>query len=146
MDLTDKRCLKDLIVNFDDAGCPGIECCNNKFLISKELLELLTLLTKRLDKKLYIRFLFKCNEYNRKIGGGNNNHALGISADIDTIRSCIEPVYLAQLAWEMGFNAVGVYGSNSELGYKRKKGMVHIGIEPVRKHWGDWSPIQNTLP
>jgi len=140
IDLSNTRCLENLIANYDDAKCPGSDCCGKKFLIRQELQEVLSQLVQQLDKKLYIKYLYKCTAFNRKISGGNDCHALGVSIDIDTIKTDIDPLILAQLAWDIGFNAVGVYGSNYRHGYKNKKGMVHIGIEPIRKYWGDWEP------
>jgi len=134
------KSLEKLIINYNDAKCPGGYCCNYKFVIENDLLYLLTLLVERLEKRLYIKYLYKCIDFNLIINGGNNYHALGLAIDVDTIQTKIEPLSLAQLSWDVGFNAIGVYGTNEKSGYKNKKGMVHLGIEPIKRYWGDWKP------
>ncbi|MCO6487944.1 MAG: hypothetical protein J5I98_05975 [Phaeodactylibacter sp.] len=132
--------LEAIFENPGDAPCPGESCCGNRLVVREELLELLEELTRRMGKKLYLKYLYKCADFNRSIRGRNNFHAIGLAVDIDTVRSGIETAELAQIAWDIGFNAVGVYGTNLEHGYNGKKGMVHLGLEGARRYWGDWVP------
>jgi|GEM_PF-4168828 len=138
--------LAAIFVNPEDAPCPGEGCCGHRLEVSRELLDLLSRLVEELQRKLVLRYLFKCAAFNARIGGGNPFHAEGLAADLDTARMGIPTAVLAQRAWELGFNAVGVYGTNEAPGYKGKQGMVHLGIEAAPRHWGDWTPEPPTTP
>jgi hypothetical protein len=130
--------LAAVFVNPEDAPCPGDGCCGHQLEVSPELLGLLTRLVDDLQRKLVLKYLFKCAEFNARIGGGNPFHAFGLAVDVDTVRTEIPTTELARRAWAVGFNAVGVYGTNETPGYKGKQGMVHLGIETAPRHWGDW--------
>lgn len=132
--------LKKIFRNPGQANCPGQNCCGNSLVVDEKLLGLLELLVDNTGKKLYMKYLYKCITFNRSINGGNDHHAKGLAVDIDTIKTVIEPVELANMAWNIGFNAIGVYGTNKQPGYKNKMGMVHLGIEPEERSWGDWLP------
>lgn len=129
-----------LFDNPEAAPCPGGWCCGFSLVIDAQFIGQLESLVRRLERKLLIRYFSKCTAFNQAIGGGNNFHALGRAVDVDTLKMGIDPVELAQVAWQLGFNAIGVYGSNTRAGYKGKMGMVHLGLEEESRFWGDWQP------
>jgi hypothetical protein len=132
--------LGQIFANPEAAPCPGGSCCSFSLVIDDEFIVRLETLVERLERKLTLRYFSKCVAYNQSIGGGNNFHAIGRAVDVDTLKMSLEPVWLARFAWQLGFNAIGVYGSNMCAGYKGKMGMVHLGWEEVSRFWGDWHP------
>lgn len=127
-----------LVANPGFAPCPGGDCCHYTLLPDSTMLHALERLVELIGRRVHIVFMHKCVEFNRRIEGGNDFHSRGLAVDVDCIRTGIETTEIARLGEMAGFNAIGVYGRNVRAGYKHKMGMVHLGIEPAARRWGDW--------
>jgi uncharacterized protein YcbK (DUF882 family) len=102
--------------------CP---CCR-RVMVDFRLLDLLESLRSRIgDKPVIVNSGYRCEEYNRKVGGvPRSYHLLGMAADIRV--SGVEPDVLIKYAYEVGFLGLGLYTTFCHLDirshYTRWKG------------------------
>jgi uncharacterized protein YcbK (DUF882 family) len=102
--------------------CP---CCK-RVILDFRLVDLLEALRKRIgDKPVIITSGYRCEDYNRKVGGvPKSYHLLGMAADVRV--PGVEPGDLIKHAFEVGFLGLGLYDTFCHLDiryhYTRWKG------------------------
>lgn len=91
--------------------CP---CCR-RVMVDFRLVNLLEALRRRIgDQPVIINSGYRCEAYNRKIGGDPNSyHLLGMAADIRVPE--MEPARVLEYAREVGFMGLGLYGTFCHL-------------------------------
>ena len=109
--------------NFDDSEfvCP---CCNGG-IISEILVDKLQQLRDLINKPIIISSGYRCQQYNKSIGGYSHSpHLTGEAADIK-IRG-ISPIAIASIAQRIPHIRIGIYPNH-----------VHIDIRPCNpsKYW-----------
>ena len=102
--------------------CP---CCR-RVMVDFRLLDLLESLRRRIgDKPVIVNSGYRCEEYNRKVGGvPRSYHLLGMAADVRV--PGVEPKVLIKHAFDVGFLGLGLYATFCHLDirshYTRWKG------------------------
>jgi uncharacterized protein YcbK (DUF882 family) len=102
--------------NLSEFECP---CCH-KVMLSEDLFAKVDKLRKLLKKSIFITSGYRCNEYNKKVGGVEGSyHKLGLAVDIEITDFLW--VVLYPIVKTIGFTGIGVY---------LKEGYCHLDIRP----------------
>lgn len=114
----------------DDLKCPCNKCKNKIYtwdMFNNEFIEKLDLLREQVPE-LIITSAYRCEEYNKKVGGRDNSfHTNGMAADVSLKSPSFEKLkQLFLLAVKLGFTGVGFYPSN---------GFIHIDVGPRIQFW-----------
>ena len=99
--------------------CP---CCK-RVMLHPKLLKLLVNLRKTLGEPIKINSGYRCEPYNKQVGGvPTSYHLFGMAADIFVYQYSIEDV--AIYADQVGFMGIGVYNT-----------FIHVDVRPDKERW-----------
>lgn len=111
-------------VEFD---CNGSDCCSSTK-IDEKLVEYLQNIRNYFGKPLYITSGYRCDNYNKTIGGAvGSRHSKGQAADIYI--DGVKPAEIAKYAESIGVLGIGLYETDAD-GF-----FVHIDTRSTKSFW-----------
>ena len=108
-------------------ACKGKNCCGGAGTVTKELINGLEELRKKVGKPLCITSGFRCVVHNKRVGGApNSQHIYGTAADV-RVPQGVTPKRLAELAEEIDVfrnGGIGIYPT-----------FVHVDVRTQKARW-----------